>query len=164
MTVADPWSLSGRYGLGEFPWHTDGAISKTPPRYMALLALECEPGGAATQLIDSWERDIKANSVADRLRSVVLRGSDKSGRRRTLRARETVNGETLVRWDPRCLEADERNLREVDESIAFSSVESIEWLPGELLIVDNWRMLHRRTAVDPSENRRIWRAYANRDA
>ncbi|MEU9690293.1 TauD/TfdA family dioxygenase [Amycolatopsis japonica] len=164
MDTAEPWSLSGRYGLGEFPWHTDGAISKKPPRYMALLAIECQVGGALTQIFDTRNSDTGIDSVADKLQSVVLRGRDKTGRRRTLRARETIDGEMLVRWDPRCLEADDRHHKEIDRSIATNTVESINWRPGTLAIIDNWRMLHRRTAVSPSENRRIWRAYASKDA
>ena len=34
-----------------------------------------------------------------------------------------------------------------------------EWVEGRVLLVDNWRLLHRRPAVNPSALRRLIRSY-----
>jgi hypothetical protein len=41
--TADPWSLSGAYGLGTFPWHTDGAIASNPPTSPGLQDRYLDP-------------------------------------------------------------------------------------------------------------------------
>ena len=41
--TADSWSLSGMFGLGAFPWHTDGAVS---PRSPSVVLLYCRQNQA----------------------------------------------------------------------------------------------------------------------
>lgn len=157
---SDPWSLSGVYGRESFPWHTDGAISRLPPRFVALLALACDADSASTELLDV------VNDLPDGLhrdiRTWVHRGADRFGRVYTYRATETHSGERLYRWDERIFAPGSDRAREVSRLLSeVTPSRTVTWQPGRLVIFNNWRFLHRRSAVRMNEKRSIWRAYVS---
>ncbi|MEV1249503.1 hypothetical protein [Nonomuraea sp. NPDC049750] len=134
----DSWSLSGTYGLEAFPWHTDGAISSRPPRWIVLRALSI-PQTTHTELLDPDP------SLLAGLRRTVLRAVDSTGRARHLPAAVPEEGRWRVRWDPRvCAPQIGLSLDEVD---ARAPTAIIEWREGRVVVLDNARLLHRRPAV-----------------
>ncbi|WP_440065595.1 hypothetical protein [Streptosporangium sp. OZ121] len=134
----DSWSLSGTYGLEAFPWHTDGAISSRPPRWIVLRALSI-PQSTYTELLDPDP------PLLTGLRRTVLRAVDRTGRARHLPAAVSEEGRWRVRWDPRT--CDPRIGLSLDEVEAQDATTIIEWREGRIVVLDNARLLHRRPTV-----------------
>ena len=147
---ADPWSLSGRYGLAAFPWHTDGAISMRPPRWLALRAVRLSKP-TSTHLLEP------DSGLLSALRGTVLRVRDRAGRVRHLPAALPDGARWCLRWDPRICSP--RGKLSVDEVEAQQPTSVIDWRPNRLLIIDNTRLFHRRPAVDSGSDRLIERTY-----
>ena len=91
-----------------------------------------------------------------RLRRVTLLVKRSTGRRSYFPAlMKTPDGYERVRWDPRAdVRGDESIASEIN-SLAPTAV--IEWAPGRTVVIDNYRMLHRRPPV--SAGRRLLRSY-----
>ncbi|GAB6053110.1 TauD/TfdA family dioxygenase [Magnetospira thiophila] len=158
-----PNTYSGIYGLDGFPFHTDLAHWRRPPRY---LLLRCVKGyrDVPTLLIDG--RAIIAAVTLDILtRAIVKPRRPRDGAIPLLRLCEQVEDGHRLRWDEVFLKPASRNgqtgshqvrtfLSEVDSlSIALANT-------GDTLIVDNWRMLHARSPIVAGhEGRVIERVY-----
>lgn len=145
------WSLSGVYGLRAFPWHTDGAISSSPPRWLLLKAVELSYPTCTELLVPD------AGMIAS-LRGTILRARDRSGRVKYLPAIvPDPCGSSRLRWDPRtCAPRTGLRIEEIEER---SPSVRIEWDVGRLLVVDNFKLLHRRPAVQEQGKRLLERTY-----
>lgn len=145
------WSHSDWYGFGAFPWHTDGAVAALPPRWMVL---ECEAieGTTATQLLKP------TSEVIQRFRRCAMKVRERAGRVRHLPAASPIGGGGVrLRWDPRVCETNDPLLEEMLRDAAPTAV--CEWTAKRILVVDNWRVLHRRPEVEPMRERRLVRTY-----
>lgn len=148
---ADPWSLSGKYGLNAFPWHTDGAISTKAPDIILLRAIRLsEP--TFTELLDP------SSDLIEALERTVLRVKSRTGRIRYLPAVVPIkDGQKKVRWDPRaCEPITGVAIEEIDQ---LPSTVRIDWEEGRFLLIDNRRVLHRRPAVAQGSARMLERTY-----
>ena len=67
----------------------------------------------------------------------------------------------FLRYDPGCLEAvDSRGqaaLALVEHRLAGGSPQTYHWRRGDILIIDNWRVLHGRGPSDRGSGRRLAR-------
>ena len=143
--TANTNTLSSRYGMGAFPVHTEAAYLRKPPRFLMLYCVEPGSGGRTTVLLD-------AATLFSRLPDARRPGTwvVKAGRRPFLCDvlwRQAPNG-FGIRYDRECLFprgpaalAEEQSIREF---IALSMPTPIEWASGQLLVIDNHRMLHGR--------------------
>jgi alpha-ketoglutarate-dependent taurine dioxygenase len=149
---AREWSLSGVYGLGAFPWHSDGAVSSSPPRWLLLQAIELSYPTCTELLVPD------ADLIAA-LRETTLRARDRSGQTKYLPAIVPVPaGGFRLRWDPRtCTPRTGLAVEDIEER---SPTVRIEWAVNRLLVVDNFRVLHRRPAVQGQGKRVLVRTYA----
>jgi L-asparagine oxygenase len=156
-------SLSSRYGLQGFPFHTDCAHWSSPARYVILRAIN-NGLDASTHICDSaplsqcaiaegWERSVFVVRDVRQpfLCSVVNR--TKSG--------------VCFRWDQACMSPlDARSQaifgelrRTIEERGKDASVE-VKWdAVGTTLILDNWRMLHARSIVQAGSRRELERVF-----
>ncbi|GAA5542230.1 hypothetical protein SDB63_11825 [Brucella sp. NBRC 113783] len=159
-----PNTYSGNFGLGRFPFHTDLAHWRTPPRY---LLLRCLIGydDVPTLLIDGRElvNSVSRHTLA---RAVFKPRRPRHGALVLLRLLErTSDGTDLLRWD-------EIFLRPASKVGDTADAQIRDWLakrdplsialirPGDTLIIDNWRMLHARSPIPPGrEDRSIERVY-----
>ncbi|WP_373319782.1 TauD/TfdA family dioxygenase [Rugosimonospora africana] len=67
------------------------------------------------------------------------------------------NGNSRLRWDPRtCTPRTGLAIKTVEDKPPTAYV---EWRPGRLLIIDNFRVLHRRPAVHGQTKRVLERTY-----
>lgn len=145
-------TLSGEHGLDAFPWHTDGAVAPYPPRFVALLAYA--KSSTATEIVDLESHEGAASAM---LRLVLATKADTGRRPRYFSAVEVVNGRRRFRWDPDKLEVCHPG---ADPGLVDLLPDSaIGWGNGELIILDNWRCLHRRQAVGDPESRELQRTY-----
>lgn len=137
------------HGYSQFPWHTDGAVARRPPRYVILHSPVANR--TPTQVVD-LSQQIGAQGA---LRSLVLLARW-AGEVRYVSAFERLGRTQLYRWDPDKLEFTHPSELTLDwvEDVSY------QWEEGGTLVLDNWRCAHRRKAVDGSDrSRRLWRKY-----
>lgn len=161
--TSTPNTYSGIFGLGGFPFHTDLAHLSSPPRY---LLLRCIRGYAdvPTLLLDG--RKIAAEVGRDAMARALMRPRRPQGGGLSMRRLlETVDGDELIRWDQVYLEPSSPVGRQV--SAAWRTLIN-EAAPtpvamaddGDVLIIDNWRMLHARPPISSERrDRRLERVY-----
>lgn len=157
--AAGPNTLSSRFGLGRFPFHTDAAHWRTPPRYILLYCTNPGRSRRPTLLIDSAAFDLpsatermlrravwKAAHVAPFLCTVI---DDRAGA-----VQWRYDPGCMSPWSPAAFGARERVQDVIDQACMFA----VDWTPGDLLLIDNWRMLHARgTAYTQDYDRKIAR-------
>lgn len=152
-------TYSGNFGLDEFPFHTDLAHWYVPPRYLFLRCAVPAPD-VETKLIDS--RDICGDIEA----SILSRSHFKPRKRldRAANLLKVKQGE-IFRWDSIFIEPANSNAEELKLKIQYA-ISSAKYISlnldrnGQCLLIDNWRMLHGRSAVSTkSIDRKIERVY-----
>ncbi|KCZ64696.1 TauD/TfdA family dioxygenase [Hyphomonas atlantica] len=161
---AHPNTYSGNFGLGRFPFHTDLAHWRRPPRYLLLRCLVGH-NDVPTLLIDgralveAIPRDTLARAIfkprRPRDRSLAL-----------LRLFEpATDGADLLRWDELFLRPastlGETAYEQIQAWLAENAPKSVTLVQrGDTLIIDNWRMLHARAQIPLGcEDRLIQRVY-----
>jgi L-asparagine oxygenase len=160
---APPNSYSGIYGFGRFPFHTDLAHWRLPPPY---LLLRCVTGytDVPTLLLDGHAL-IESVTIDILTRAVFKPRRPRDGELTLLRLCESTDTGHRLRWDEKFLKpaskigelADQR-VREylTDRWPLFIALTR----PGDLLLIDNWRMLHARSPIPLGrEDRKIERIY-----
>jgi L-asparagine oxygenase len=154
---------SGNYGFREFPLHTDLAHWAVPPHYFILRCLIGSEHVLTNAL--SWRSITERIDIALLRRAVFTARKHRIGSSGLFRAYSTRNGQDILRWDPLFL----RPLNTAAENVASTMINS-GWdtsirrillrNPSDTLIVDNWRILHGRSAVsDEGTRRQIERVY-----
>jgi len=155
---AAPNTYSGIYGLDSFPFHTDLAHWRRPPRY---LLLRCVKGYSevSTLLIDGHA--VIAGVTLDIMtRAIVKPRRPRCGMLPLLRLCEQVDDGYLCRWDEVLLKPASRIGGTASQRIrAFLSTADAITMgmtnAGDTLLIDNWRMLHARTAIPAGQEDRI---------
>lgn len=153
-------SLSGMHALGSFPYHTDVAHLPVPHRFVLLACVDPGGGGRPTTLLDT--RDVPL----DRRERELLTSSPL----RVVNGRASFfstvlrRGRAFVRYDPGCMRpvtADGAAALSVYQAGASrAAAVDVEWRRGDLLVVDNWRVLHGRgSAARRDAGRTLLRAY-----
>jgi L-asparagine oxygenase len=161
--TATPNTYSGIYGFDRFPFHTDLAHWRQPPRY---LLLRCLRGYAdvPTLLVDC--RAVFDSGALEILtRAIVKPRRPQNGSIPLLRLCEQIEDGHRFRWDETFLTPASRlgdlasqQVRATLESTKPRAVALAQ--PGDTLIVDNWRMLHARSSVLAGrEDRALERVY-----
>ena len=161
---APPNIYSGQFGKSEFPMHTDLAHWYVPPRYFVLRCVVGAPD-VATRLLDG-RGVMERFGIANLYRTLLQPRRPSDGRRPLLRVlNRTHVGEPQLRWDSLFVqpatESSSKIFHAVSEFID-AQLETQIYLtnPGDTLVIDNWRMLHGRSAVPPTAGaRHIERAY-----
>jgi hypothetical protein len=154
---AHPRSSSAQYGLDALPLHVELSHRLKPCRYLLLGCLAPGFPGAVTKLLD-W-RALAFSSDDLRLLEnapVLVRTG-----RRSFYATIMSSDRAFLRYDPSCLEAvDQRGrsaLTLLEHQLARASPESYEWRQGDILVIDNWRVLHGRGPSKPDSGRSLAR-------
>lgn len=163
LEVSAPNTYSGRYGHGEFPFHTDFAHYPGPP---AFLMLRCIRGYSqvTTRLIDGFQIVGKIGSSL-LSRALVQARRPFRGALPLMTIWEPHVGSGQLRWDEEYLKpasfAGEEAMTQIADEIARSEPSSVALSePGDTLVIDNRRVLHARAAVPPDcRDRVIERVY-----
>ena len=145
-----PNTYSGNFGLGPFPFHTDLAQWRVPPRY---LMLRCVKGyrDVPTLLLDG--RVLLQRLGTETLRRAVVRPRrPQAGEVRLLRLLQSEADESLLRWDTVYLRPASRigeiAFADMARCIGDASPQPVVMVGhGDTLIIDNWRMLHARPPI-----------------
>lgn len=144
---ANPNTLSSRFGLASFPFHTDTAFLKVPARYLILYCLNPGSGLRPTYLIDQdalslqlEERCSLKNEVwkIEQINQPFLAAMDFSNE----------SQDSHLRFDTACMRPITRGAMTVQglmqSKISKAEKIKIEWNTGTILVFDNYRMLHAR--------------------
>ena len=145
-------SLSGVYGTGRFPWHTDGAVSNHAPKWIAMYS--ARPSTVPTEILEPDD------SLLTRLRrtNVCVRARD--GRTVVHRAAvQGADGSQVLRWDPRAAPPTNPGIVDIVEKV--SPTGSVSWQADTFVIIDNHRLLHRRPPADAEPSRLLLRYYVD---
>lgn len=144
-SVAKPNTLSSRYGVRSFPFHTDTAHWDSPARYLLLYCVSPGQGARPTLLQDSlaWQLSEEEKDLACRALWAV------GHRRVRLSHVATRSGDQLsVRYDMDCMRPMTKEAIELkailESRINASAQRRIDWQIGNLLVIDNHRMIHAR--------------------
>jgi hypothetical protein len=152
---AYPGSLSSKYGLGSLPLHTDTAHWAIPCRYLVMTCAELGPVPTPTILLDGWRVLLSEQEVSACRRAVFL---IRNGRRSFYGSiREGARG--FLRVDPGCMTPLERDGEMALHAFSLDRHEKAlhqhDWKIGEILVIDNWRMLHGRGSGKRTAHGRI---------
>ena len=152
-------TLSSRYGMGEFPFHTDVAHWKKPASYVLLYCEDVGAGHRPTQLIDT-----QAWSISTSLRHSLTCELWKSGYISPMLCTvgSDVNGDLSIRYDLGCMRPtgtkSHKLKKQLGELVLSSQKMTINWTCGLLVLIDNTRILHARgQACVPDTDRVIIR-------
>ncbi len=147
-------SLSAQYGLSAFPWHTDGAHWSTPPRYLVFGCLEADEQAANTTFCEG--EGFSSLNTMEAFSSIFRITNGKNSFFSSARDLE----HKYYRFDPGCmLPTDPAGISIVsDMSTALPPIKiDVKWTAGRILLLDNWRMLHRRTSAINGVTRKLFR-------
>lgn len=160
---ATPNSYSGIYGLDVFPFHTDMAHWRHPPRFIMLrcvVGFEEVPTLLAdgAEIVREADEDVLARALVQPRRPV-------KGRLPLLRIFQPSEGFGIIRWDDKFFRpasrAGEHGVESFRAALGKVSKHSVALVErGDTIVIDNWRMLHARSPVPPGcEGRILERAY-----
>lgn len=146
--AANPRSLSAEHGEQAFPFHTDAAYQRIPPRYVLLRIVRGEDSARPTLLLDFAQLSIEEEEMQLLRREVWTVFGARSRFFSPLINEVLVPGHTVLRFDPSCMHPATDGFgvgRSVlDRAIGVSDPVQIRWEKGGLIVIDNWRMLHAR--------------------
>jgi len=139
-------SLSAKYGTGAFPWHTDLAHIRIPPRFVLMRSLGA--AGARPSLLFDTNGLCRSPYEDASLRTDIWLVNGGRGRFLTPIINDTLLRETRIfRYDPCVM----RPMQQTSPSAALikrlnhsRATAVIQWAPGLCVIIDNWRMAHAR--------------------
>lgn len=158
-----PNTYSGIFGLDRFPFHSDLAHWAEPPRY---LMLRCVRGydDVPTMVVDG-DKLVDAISLDILTRAIFKPRRPRNGTLNLLRLCEPTDEGYFLRWDEVFLKPASKI-----GQIAHDAV--LDWLAhcdpiqcalvsaGDIVVIDNWRMLHARPPIPVGrEDRKIERVY-----
>jgi alpha-ketoglutarate-dependent taurine dioxygenase len=145
-TSATSRSLSGIYGRGAFPFHTDQAKELHPPRYMLLRHLAGDT--RRPTLLVRFDALQFTEQQLYGLRSAVFLVNGGRGRFYSSIICRTATGQEFVRLDQHCMRpAHKRSgsvMEDFQSALARHTPVEIHWNSESVLVVDNWRVLHAR--------------------
>lgn len=154
---AHPRSLSALYGTERLPFHTELGHRRQPCRYLLLGCIDPGQPVSATLLVD-WKEiglDERDFALLDSAPILVRTG------RRSFYSTILPRGREFLRFDPGCMEAVDRRgvdaLRLVADRLAEAHAHRQDWRTGDMLLVDNWRILHGREPSSAGNSRRLAR-------
>jgi L-asparagine oxygenase len=157
---ANPNTLSSRYGLGAFPFHTDVAHWEIPARFLVLYCEIPGSGQRPTHLQDScdWAPDVETKRAA--LREVWKCGHTHP---RLCTLGKVIGNRFALRFDEACMTPMTNSAAacrdQLRRKIEACPILDIHWSVGDMLVLDNHRMLHARgRACAPDYDRVIKRA------
>lgn len=154
---AAPRSLSKQYGRGPQPWHTDLAHRLCPARFVLLACVHPGRAVVATELSDTTASLEPCLAEAGKSEPFLVRGG-----RHAFYATVMDQRSGRVRYDPACMSPTSSAGSRLAKAIESQQMTAaVEWKQGHILILDNWRMLHRRQDASEATGRVLARVYVS---
>lgn len=160
---SSPNTYSGIYGLSAFPFHTDLAHWKIPPRY---LLLRCINGYSEVPTLILQKQFILESVPGNILsRAIFKPRRPLNGSLPLLMLHGVINGKKCFRWDEVFIKPASKigNVanKQIRDVLLDAKPLTIELIAkGDTLLIDNWQTLHSRSEVPANcMNREIQRIY-----
>lgn len=155
---ANPNSLSSQYSTGEFPLHADTAHWPIPCRYVLLGCVNRGTADRASLLLDTTALPFHEREL-DLLQTTPFRITNG---RASFFSTILSNKRKFIRIDPGCMSPvthrGNQALATLGRERWPEQVFRSHWAPGDILIIDNWRVLHgRESSSTPDKNRELIR-------
>jgi hypothetical protein len=136
-------SLSAIHGHGSFPLHTDGAHRLLPPRFLLLAC--ANPGSVPVPTLLQRFSELRL-SPKERALCETATFLFRNGKHSFY---STVAGDRpFIRFDEGCMMPlgpdGEAAASAVASSAALAAPIEIQWEAGDIVAVDNWKVLHGR--------------------
>jgi hypothetical protein len=152
---ARPRSLSARFGPHELPLHSDTAHWLVPCRYVVLSCIVEGDKSQITSLLDIERVEFDGQERATLYRTpLLIRNGARSFYGTIFQA-----ARPFLRYDPGCMIAVSHDGLEAIQMFSAERhrlmLKTIEWEPGLILILDNWRVLHARGRSNNSDDSRL---------
>jgi Taurine catabolism dioxygenase TauD, TfdA family len=148
-------SLSSRYGLASLPLHMDTAHWPTPCKYLVMACESVGPAPTPTILLDSWKVQLSDTENAACKQAVFLIRNGRKSFYGTIRR----DDRPFLRFDPGCMsplsKTGEIALAAFLAERHKGTYHRHEWKTGEILVIDNWRLLHGRGLIERTEPGRV---------
>jgi Taurine catabolism dioxygenase TauD, TfdA family len=153
LSTARQNTLSAKYGLGDFPLHTDFSVNDCPARYIILFCPVQRT--AATRIYDGVGLDTVHVSLAQRGLFRVERNRNPF----IAHALEVRSGNFFFRFNSDVMTPLDEAARTVVTHLTghHKLTTLIDWRVTSFLILDNWRCLHSRNAVLDNCYGWLWR-------
>jgi alpha-ketoglutarate-dependent taurine dioxygenase len=142
---AKPSTISAHYGLGQFPWHSDGAVDRDPPRYILMRASIVTEDSATTEVLD-----LRSLNEGETLKKYSRLPLLVKTRNLSYVAPFVMrrNGAICAKWDPLRTTPTGKRAEEFLTEVPAAHPSAVHhWQPSDVLVIDNWRCLHRRSAA-----------------
>ncbi len=141
-------SLSANFGADDFPFHTDGAYFKIPPRYILLRYVKGIENPTSTIVCDLSDIDNEA-----KMRLKLDMWKVKSRNFSFYSSILSEDGQ-FYRYD-RCIMTPSNNKINnatfIENLVSTKPSKEIEWFPNKTIIIDNWNFMHHRPRVKEAE-------------
>lgn len=161
---ARPGTMSSYFGIGAFPFHTDGAYLRVPPRFIVLRLAPGSRSQRPTLLFDGASLGTSREEKQALARDVwFVRGGIRNFLSSVVND-TVIPGHIVVRFDRCCMTPATPHSRELarilDIALESNNPVQIDWIEDRALVLDNWRMLHARgnCHTESSETRLLERA------
>lgn len=148
-------SLSAQVGHGLQPWHMDMAHRIEPARFLVLGMHECPTEAAPTELLDATALVPKALTQEAHCEPFLVRTGARS-----FYATILTKEQPFVRFDPGCMQGSTPRASSLMQHLlthATVPTHIHQWSAGSVLVLDNWKLLHRRADAAASINRTLYR-------
>ena len=154
-TESNHHSLSGKYGIGFFPHHTDEAWLRTPPKYILLRFVS---GDYSRNTYFKRFSDILKEFSRDELAEAIWSCNTGSQSFYTT-LRFHSNYESGYRFDLNIFRPANSKAKVIHNHLVkecnYLGEEFIKWKPNRVAIFDNWNFLHARGSTKSKEVDRI---------
>jgi alpha-ketoglutarate-dependent taurine dioxygenase len=142
-------SYSGMYGIDCFPPHTDLAHWYIPPRY---ILLRCMKAGEGVHTTFIRAGDLFGHETDITIKRAIFRSRRRLDERLTcfrLRQGECYRWDSVFIQPVNVLAAELRS--RIMMQIDSANVQSVFLSdPGDCVLIDNWKVLHGRSAIPPA--------------
>jgi alpha-ketoglutarate-dependent taurine dioxygenase len=155
-------SFSNKYGYGEFPFHTDTAFWLQPARYIVMASMLASD--TDTVIIDLGQLvNMLSNNIQMLAKSAIfsVKTTQVSYYTRAILGNTLSDG---IRFDSCCMSPANESARCLQKNIIETSQKiepvKIRWSGSNAVVIDNWKALHGRKAIDQEfESRTLARIY-----
>ncbi|HEY0298619.1 MAG TPA: hypothetical protein VGB84_05300 [Arachidicoccus sp.] len=141
-------SLSAKYGINDFPFHTDGAYFEIPPRYIVLRYIRGIDNPTPTVVCDMKNIVEKDKNM---LKHSIWKVKSRSGFFLSTILSEENN---VFRYDKCVMQpsiSHNNNSQYFEDLVSGLPKEEIRWSLNKTVVLDNWTFLHSRPKVKNME-------------
>lgn len=151
---APPRSLSAVHGVGSFPFHTDAAHHRQPPRWVVMHCIDPGPAHRPTLLADAARLSLTDRQWRALERAVCWVRSGGRGFLAAIVGHR--DGRTMIRYDGGCMAPADPSFAGAAElfrdAVSAAPHVRLEWQRDDLVIFDNWRILHARGGASRADS------------